>query len=74
MNTVIFITEHTKRPQYLAVCQCGRRHGPYRKVAMIPPVCPACDEGTCAKERHANYGGERYERLDQSRRARTPGL
>jgi hypothetical protein len=51
MNVVIFAIEHTKRPQYLAVCQCGRRHGPYAKVARIPPVCPRCEEQAVATER-----------------------
>jgi hypothetical protein len=51
MNTMIFVTEHTKRPQYLAVCQCGRRHGPYLKVGLIPDTCPACEARAEAKRR-----------------------
>ncbi len=51
MNTMIFLIEHTKRPQYLAVCQCGRRHGPYLKVGLIPPDCPDCEQKAIAKER-----------------------
>ena len=43
MNVVIFVTYHTRRPQYLAVCQCGARHGPYAKVAQIPPQCLGCE-------------------------------
>jgi hypothetical protein len=49
MNVVIFVTYHTRRPQYLAVCQCGRRHGPYVKVALIPPWCQSCEEQHRAK-------------------------
>jgi hypothetical protein len=44
MNILIFLIEHTKRPQYLAVRQCRRWHGPYLKVALIPPDCPSCEE------------------------------
>jgi hypothetical protein len=44
MNVVIFVMENTKRPRYLAVCQCGTRHGPYLKVAVIPPWCPGCEQ------------------------------
>ena len=51
MNTLIFLIEHTKRPQYLAVCQCGRRHGPYLKVALIPDTCPACEARAGTKKR-----------------------
>jgi hypothetical protein len=43
MNVVIFITHRNRRPQYLALCQCGARHGPYAKVAQIPPRCFACE-------------------------------
>jgi hypothetical protein len=51
MNTVIFITYEKRRPRYHAVCQCGRPHGPYVKVAVIPPVCPGCEEKAVANER-----------------------
>jgi hypothetical protein len=44
MNTMIFVIEKKRRPQYLAVCQCGRRHGPYLKVVLIPPQCLGCEE------------------------------
>jgi hypothetical protein len=43
MNVVIFVTYRKRRPQYLAVCQCGARHGPYAKVALIPPQCLGCE-------------------------------
>ena len=43
MNVMIFVVEKPRRPQYLAVCQCGTRHGPYAKVAQIPPRCLACE-------------------------------
>jgi hypothetical protein len=49
MNSMIFIVEQTRRPQYLAVCQCGRWHGPYVKVALIPPQCQGCEEPRRAK-------------------------
>ena len=51
MNTMIFVVEKTRRPQYLAVCQCGRRHGPYVKVGLIPDTSPACDEREAANKR-----------------------
>jgi hypothetical protein len=44
MNVVIFIAYRKRRPQYLALCQCGARHGPYAKVAMIPPWCHGCEQ------------------------------
>jgi hypothetical protein len=61
MNTLIFVVEKTRRPQYLAVCQCGRRHGPYLKVALIPPSCAICDEKTDAKKiaKHTTRRNER---------------
>jgi hypothetical protein len=51
MNVVYFITYQKCRPQYLAVCQCGTKHGPYAKVARIPSCCHRCDEQALAKER-----------------------
>jgi hypothetical protein len=51
MNTMIFLIEHTKRPKYIAVCECGRVHGKYMKVAQIADTCPACEERTEAKRR-----------------------
>jgi hypothetical protein len=44
MNVVIFVTYHKRRASYLALCQCGARHGPYAKVAQIPPHCFACEQ------------------------------
>jgi hypothetical protein len=44
MNVIIFVTYHKRRLQYLALCQCGTKHGPYAKVALIPPCCASCDE------------------------------
>jgi hypothetical protein len=49
MNVMIFAIKTTKRPQYLAISQCGTKHGPYVKVASIPPCCPSCDEKFTAK-------------------------
>jgi hypothetical protein len=49
MNTVIFVTYQKRRPQYLAVCQCGTRHGPYAKVAVIPPQCQGCEQQAVVK-------------------------
>jgi hypothetical protein len=51
MNVVIFVMENTKRPQYRAVCQCGTRHGPYAKVAMISPWCQGCEQKALVNER-----------------------
>jgi hypothetical protein len=51
MNVVIYVTYRKCRPQYLAVCQCGARHGPYAKVAVIPPWCPGCEQQALANER-----------------------
>jgi hypothetical protein len=56
MNTIIFVTHHKRRASYLAVCQCGARHGPYAKVAQIPPRCIACEQGTLAQERKVSAG------------------
>jgi hypothetical protein len=50
MNPIIFVTYQKRRPQYLAVCQCGARHGPYLKVALIPPQCQDCEKAL-VKER-----------------------
>jgi hypothetical protein len=44
MNSMIFKVHQKRREQYLAVCQCGRRHGPYVKVAQIPPQCQGCED------------------------------
>ena len=49
MNVVIFVTYHTRRPHYLAVCQCGMWHGPYAKVAVIPPQCQGCEQQAIVK-------------------------
>jgi hypothetical protein len=58
MNVVIFVTCHKRRPQYLAVCACGRRHGPYRKVGLIQPDCPSCEQKAVAKDGpHATIAG-----------------
>jgi hypothetical protein len=51
MNVVYFITHQQRRPQYLAVCQCGTRHGPYAKVALIPDTCAVCEDTAVAQER-----------------------
>jgi hypothetical protein len=51
MNVVIFMTYPKRRPQYVALCQCGTRHGPYAKVAVIPPCCGACDEQLKARRK-----------------------
>jgi hypothetical protein len=51
MNVVIFVTYRKRRPQYLALCQCGARHGPYAKVAQIPPRCFACERKDLSNER-----------------------
>jgi hypothetical protein len=51
MNIMIFVVEKKRRLQYLAVCQCGRRHGPYVKVAMIQPDCPDCEQKAVVNER-----------------------
>jgi hypothetical protein len=50
MNVVIFIAHHTRLPRYLALCQCGTRHGPYAKVAQIPPQCCACEQKGLSNE------------------------
>jgi hypothetical protein len=47
---MIYLIEYTKRPQYLAVCQYGRRHGPYAKAAQIPPDCPSCEQKAVARK------------------------
>ena len=55
MNTMFFVTYDKRgRTRYLAVCACGTTHGPYRKVALIPPRCLRCDEKAIAKERKAS--------------------
>ena len=54
MNTMIFVIEKPRRPEYLAVCQCGTKHGPYLKVALIPPCCPGCEQKAPAKERQGS--------------------
>jgi hypothetical protein len=51
MNTVIFMTTRKCRPWYVALCQCGVPHGPYAKVALIPPQCQGCEQTTMTKER-----------------------
>ena len=51
MNTMIFQTYEKRRPQYLAVCQCGTKHGPYLKVALILPQCQGCAQQAVANER-----------------------
>ena len=56
MNVVIFITYHNRRPQYLAVCQCGAKHGPYAKVAQIPPQCQGCEQKAIAHDRKVSIG------------------
>jgi hypothetical protein len=64
MNVVIFVTYRKRRPQYLAVCQCGTRHGPYATVALIPPQCQSCEQQTLEGgerervPRMGRYGGE----------------
>jgi hypothetical protein len=54
MNVVIFIAYHKRRASYLAVCQCGARHGPYATVGDIPDACLRCEAKTLNKERHAS--------------------
>jgi hypothetical protein len=56
MNTIIFIAYRKRRPQYLAVCQCGTRHGPYAKVAVIPPQCQGCEQQSLAHDRKVSTG------------------
>jgi hypothetical protein len=52
VNTMFFVTYNKRgRAQYLAVCACGTVHGPYLKVALIPPVCRGCEQKAPAKER-----------------------
>ena len=51
MNTMIFKVHKKRRDEYLAVCQCGMRHGPYLKVALIPPDCPDCEQKAVVNER-----------------------
>jgi hypothetical protein len=51
MNVVIFVTYEKRRSQYLAVCQCVTRHGPYAKVALIPDTCATCEDMAVMKER-----------------------
>jgi hypothetical protein len=49
---MFFVTYDKKgRARYLAVCQCGAAHGPYRKVGLIPPDCLGCEQKAPAKER-----------------------
>ena len=50
MNTVIFGTYQERRPWYVALCQCGVPHGPYVKVALIPPGCPGCEQKATPKK------------------------
>jgi hypothetical protein len=59
MNVVIFITYHNRRPQYLAVCQCGAKHGPYAKVAQIPPHCCGCERKAPTTDRTFLHGSTR---------------
>ncbi len=51
MNTVIFVATRQCRAWYVALCQCGVPHGPYAKVALIPPQCQGCEQKALVKER-----------------------
>jgi hypothetical protein len=52
MNVVYFITYQKRQPQYLAVCQCVARHGPYANVAQIPPQCQDCEQRALVQARN----------------------
>ncbi len=51
MNTVIFGTYQERRPWSVALCQGGVPHGPFVKVALIPPGCPGCEPKATPKKR-----------------------